>query len=166
MTGRSLLIASSMSGTDFFRPTSMGMMLPGKRTEFRSGRMDKRSGISVGPSPCGWAFCFVITGGYRSSGLTLARRQMRLIAHGYSQSLVWHRLQRRLYRPWATNTWSQRRHSRTSSEAPIRAGREDRPLMRPIFSARWNTACRLTASQTFFTEHGQVCSSVGGDCRR
>ena len=51
MTGRSLEMASSTKRTDFRRPTSMGMMLPGKRTEFLSGRMGMTSGISTGSSP-------------------------------------------------------------------------------------------------------------------
>src|SRR5262249_15702301 len=50
MTGRSLEMASSMWRTLFRRPTSMGMIEPGKRTEFRSGRMEMISGISTGPS--------------------------------------------------------------------------------------------------------------------
>ena len=50
MTGRSLEIASSTSFTDFLRPTSMGMIDPGKSTEFRNGRIEMTSGTSTGPS--------------------------------------------------------------------------------------------------------------------
>ena len=51
MTGRSFEIASSTSLTDFRRPTSMGMIDPGNRTELRSGRIGITSGISTGSSP-------------------------------------------------------------------------------------------------------------------
>ena len=50
MTGRSLEIASSTSFTDFLRPTSIGMIDPGKSTELRSGRIEMISGTSIGPS--------------------------------------------------------------------------------------------------------------------
>src|SRR5688572_22144907 len=50
MTGRSLEMASSTRRTDFLRPTSMGMIEPGKRTELRRGRTEMYSGISTGPS--------------------------------------------------------------------------------------------------------------------
>src|SRR4051794_18961168 len=50
ITGRSFEIASSTSFTDFLRPTSIGMIDPGNRTEFRSGRIEMYSGTSTGPS--------------------------------------------------------------------------------------------------------------------
>src|SRR2546423_7829813 len=50
MTGRSFEIASSTRRTDFLRPTSIGMIDPGKSTELRSGRTEMYSGISTGPS--------------------------------------------------------------------------------------------------------------------
>jgi len=50
MMGFSLAIASSTSFTDFLRPTSMGMIEFGKRTELRRGRIGRYSGISMGPS--------------------------------------------------------------------------------------------------------------------
>ena len=40
--------------TDFFRPTSMGMIDPGKSTELRSGKTDIVSGTSIGPSGAGF----------------------------------------------------------------------------------------------------------------
>src|SRR3954469_10284537 len=54
ITGRSFEIASSTSFTDFLRPTSMGMIEPGNRTEFRRGRMEMTSGTSTGPSGTGF----------------------------------------------------------------------------------------------------------------
>src|SRR6185436_13606951 len=54
MTGRSFEMASSTSLTDFFRPTSMGMMDPGNSTEFRRGRTEMVSGTSIGPSGTGF----------------------------------------------------------------------------------------------------------------
>ena len=54
MIGFSLAMASSTSLTDFFRPTSMGMIELGKSTEFRNGRIGKYSGISMGPSGTGF----------------------------------------------------------------------------------------------------------------
>src|SRR3954464_10239326 len=54
ITGRSFEIASSTSFTDFLRPTSMGMIEPGKSTEFRSGRIEMYSGTSTGPSAVGF----------------------------------------------------------------------------------------------------------------
>ena len=54
MTGRSFEIASSTRRTLLRRPTSIGMIDPGNRTEFRSGRIEMISGTSTGPSvpPC------------------------------------------------------------------------------------------------------------------
>ena len=54
MIGFSLAMASSTSLTDFLRPTSMGMIEPGNRTELRSGRTAMVSGISMGPSEPGF----------------------------------------------------------------------------------------------------------------
>ena len=54
MTGRSFEMASSTSFTDFLRPTSMGMMDPGNKTEFRRGRTEIVSGTSMGPSGAGF----------------------------------------------------------------------------------------------------------------
>src|SRR5450432_1238872 len=54
MTGRSLEIASSTSFTDFLRPTSMGMIDPGKSTELRSGKIEVTSGTATGPSGTGF----------------------------------------------------------------------------------------------------------------
>src|SRR5580704_5443069 len=51
MTGRSFAIASSTRRTLLRRPTSIGMIAPGKSTELRSGRMGSVSGISTGCSP-------------------------------------------------------------------------------------------------------------------
>src|ERR1039458_10557404 len=48
--GFSLAIASSTNFTDFLRPTSMGIIEFGNKTELRSGRIGKNSGISIGPS--------------------------------------------------------------------------------------------------------------------
>jgi hypothetical protein len=48
MTGRSLAIASSTNRTDLRRPTSIGMIEPGNRTELRRGRIGRTSGISTG----------------------------------------------------------------------------------------------------------------------
>src|SRR5580698_2999647 len=59
ITGRSLEIASSTSLTDFLRPTSMGMIDPGNRTEFRKGRMEMTSGTSTGPSGTGFFVAMV-----------------------------------------------------------------------------------------------------------
>src|ERR1039457_2360566 len=50
LMGFSFAIASSTSFTDFLRPTSMGMIEFGNRTELRKGRIGKNSGISIGPS--------------------------------------------------------------------------------------------------------------------
>ena len=54
MTGRSLEIASLTSLTDFYRPTSIGMIEPGNSTEFRSGKIEMISGTSMGPSGFGF----------------------------------------------------------------------------------------------------------------
>src|SRR4029078_12278421 len=61
-TGRSFETASSTSFTDFLRPTSIGMIEPGKSTEFRSGRIEMISGTSTGPS--GAAFLDAIARSY------------------------------------------------------------------------------------------------------
>ena len=54
MTGRSFAIASSTRRTLLRRPTSIGMMAPGKSTEFRSGKMGSVSGISPVALPLLW----------------------------------------------------------------------------------------------------------------
>src|SRR4029079_12405249 len=71
MTGRSFEIASSTSFTDFLRQRSIGMIEPGKSTEFRSGRIEMISGTSTGPS--GAAFLDAIARSY-TGARHLARR--------------------------------------------------------------------------------------------
>ena len=53
ITGRSFETASSTRRTLLRRPTSMGMIDPGKSTEFLSGRIGRMSGTSTGPPVSG-----------------------------------------------------------------------------------------------------------------
>src|SRR5439155_22365861 len=116
MTGRSFEIASSTRRTLLRRPTSIGMIDPGKSTELRSGRIESCSGTSTGPpppsAPGGPPFIFVI------ETLLLGARRRRGLATYAAGSAV-----SRRYNYYET-AFSRRQREKVSRETRALAERE------------------------------------------